>query len=136
MVVYIQVSLFGQFHFCNSLDKNMWQKLIALLASTMMPCSTDSGAHVKTPESYACQYTFTPSKAAIIFSCRNCDDQRLGFPSDCALAIQIVGAFEKDGQKLPHTLTGKWDTALEATMADGSKQRIWTIHPMPAETTR
>ncbi|DBA86398.1 TPA: hypothetical protein ACH3X2_005620 [Trebouxia sp. C0005] len=51
-------------------------------------------------------------------------------------AHQIVGAFEKDGQKLPHTLTGKWDTALEATMPDGTKQRIWTIHPPPAETTR
>ncbi len=83
-----------------------------------------------------CGYGYVPSKSAIVVSCQNCDDQTHALLSDCPCAIQIVGAFEKDGQKLPHTLTGKWDTALEATMPDGSKQRIWTIHPMPAETTR
>ena len=77
-----------------------------------------------------------PSKATTIFSCQNCGDQICAWLSDCALGLQIVGAFEKDGQKLPHNLTGKWDTSLEATMPDGTKQRIWTIHPMPAETTR
>ena len=70
------------------------------------------------------------------FPARIVNDQRRALLSDCAFGLQIVGAFEKDGQKLPHSLTGKWDTALEATMPDGTKQRIWTIHPMPAETTR
>ena len=50
--------------------------------------------------------------------------------------MQVVGAFEKDGQKLPQTLTGKWDTALEALMADGSKQTIWKVHPLPKVTSR
>jgi len=56
--------------------------------------------------------------------------------AECVIALQIVGAFEKDGQKLPHTLTGKWDTALEASMPDGSKQKIWQAHPPPAESSR
>ena len=50
--------------------------------------------------------------------------------------MQVVGAFEKDGQKLPQTLTGKWDTALEALMADGTKQTIWKVHPLPKVTSR
>ena len=50
--------------------------------------------------------------------------------------MQVVGAFEKDNQKLPHTLTGKWDTALEALMADGTKQTIWKVHPLPKVTSR
>ena len=57
-------------------------------------------------------------------------------PLDSVTLMQIVGTFEQGGQKLPHTLTGKWDTALEAGMPDGSKQRIWQSHPAPAETTR
>ncbi len=88
------------------------------------------------PQDHACVDTFMRSKPTIIFSSQKCNDLNRAFLSDCALGLQIVGAFEKDGQKLPHTLTGKWDTALEATMPDGTKQRIWTIHPMPAETTR
>ncbi|KAL3144723.1 hypothetical protein ABBQ38_001846 [Trebouxia sp. C0009 RCD-2024] len=51
-------------------------------------------------------------------------------------AHQVVGTFEKDGQKLPHTLTGKWDTALEAQMADGTKETIWRVHPLPKITSR
>ena len=51
-------------------------------------------------------------------------------------AVQILGAFEKDGQKLPHSLTGKWDTALEAAMPDGTKQTIWRAHPLPKITSR
>ena len=50
--------------------------------------------------------------------------------------LQVVGAFEQDGQKLPHTLTGKWDTALEAHMADGTRQTIWKVHPLPKVTSR
>ena len=50
--------------------------------------------------------------------------------------MQVVGAFEKDGQKLPQTLTGKWDTALEALMADGTKQTIWKVHPLPKVPSR
>lgn len=50
--------------------------------------------------------------------------------------LQIVGAFERDGQKLPHTLTGKWDTSLEASMPDGTKQTIWHVHPLPADSSR
>ena len=51
-------------------------------------------------------------------------------------AVQIVGVFEKDGQKLPHSLTGKWDTALEVEQPGGQKERIWEVHPRPADTSR
>lgn len=56
-------------HTYNILQKVMWQKPIALLAWTMMSCTTESGAHVKTPGSYMCCYTYTHGKSAIILSC-------------------------------------------------------------------
>lgn len=50
--------------------------------------------------------------------------------------MQIVGVFEKDGQKLPHSLTGKWDTALEVDSPDGGKQKIWEVNPRPTDNSR
>ena len=55
---------------------------------------------------------------------------------DVMRLLQIVGVFEKDGQKLPHTLTGKWDTALEVESPGGGKEKIWEVNPRPADNSR
>lgn len=44
--------------------------------------------------------------------------------------------FERNGQALPETMSGKWDHSLDAHMSDGTTQRIWQPHPPPADPTR
>lgn len=50
--------------------------------------------------------------------------------------VQVSATFEKNGQALPHTVTGKWDHSLDAHLPDGTTQRIWVPHPPPSDPTR
>ena len=59
-----------------------------------------------------------------------------GMSASCQTLVQVSATFEKNGQALPHTVSGKWDHSLDAHMPDGTKQHIWTIHSPPPDPTR